>query len=104
MDRKVSRKTCSEKTTMNCNTRKTGSQRTQFTGRHITMRLDESIPLETEDWKKVEQISMRLTEFAPRTLVTELLCSVAEYADDQARRGYILGQEDLMQELVKELA
>lgn len=70
----------------------------------VVQRLDESLPLVTEEWQHVEQILMRLTEFAPNSLVTELVNAVAEYADDQARRGYILGQEDLMTEIRKRVA
>ncbi len=31
----------------------------------ITRRLDDAIPLNTDEWQKVEQMLMRLTEFAP---------------------------------------
>ena len=60
----------------------------------VVQRLDESLPLVTDEWQRVEQILMRLTEFAPNPLVTELVNAMAVYADDQARRGYVLGQED----------
>ncbi len=72
-------------------------------GHHVTMRLDQSLPLQTADFKKVEQTLMRITEFAPDELIAEALTAVTSFGDDQARRGYILGQEDLMQELVEEL-
>ena len=64
----------------------------------VTQRLDESLPLQTAEWLRVEQMLMRLSEFAPSELVTELVDSVAIWADDQARRGYVLGQEDLLKE------
>jgi hypothetical protein len=38
-----------------------------------------------------------------RTL-NNLTESIIAYADDQARRGYLLGQEDLVQELKKKAA
>jgi hypothetical protein len=65
----------------------------------VTQRLDESIPLQTPEWKKVEQMLMRLSEFAPNEMVNELADTMAEWADDQARRGYFLGQEDLAMEM-----
>ncbi|HEY9717880.1 MAG TPA: hypothetical protein V6C69_10450 [Trichormus sp.] len=65
----------------------------------VTQRLDESLPLQTEEWQKVEQLLMRISEFAPSTMLTELVNTMATWADDQARRGYILGQEDLMHEI-----
>jgi len=69
------------------------------TAHMVTQRLDESLPLQTEEWQKVEQMLMRLSEFAPSQMVTELVDSLAVWADDQARRGYMLGQEDLMHEI-----
>lgn len=71
---------------------------------HVTQRLDESLPLQTDEWLRVEQLLMQITEFAPNTLVSDLVNSIALYADDQARRGYILGQEDLAQELHHKVA
>lgn len=65
----------------------------------VTQRLDESLPLHTAEWQKVEQMLMRLSEFAPSELITELVDSIASWADDQARRGYLLGQEDLLKEM-----
>ena len=65
----------------------------------VTQRLDESLPLQTNEWRKVEQMLMRLSEFAPNELVVELVDSLATWADDQARRGYVLGQEDLLHEM-----
>jgi len=60
----------------------------------ITRRLDDAIPLNTDEWQKVEQMLMRLTEFAPTELLVEVASAIAFYADDQARRGYILGASD----------
>ncbi len=60
----------------------------------IAKRLDESIPLNTPEWHKVEQMLMRLTEFAPTDLVFDVASAIAFYADDQAKRGYILGTHD----------
>jgi hypothetical protein len=78
------------------------SQKQKRTATHVvTQRLDESLPLQTTEWEKVEQLLMRLSEFAPNEIVNELVDSMALWADDQARRGYILGQEDLLQELKK---
>lgn len=65
----------------------------------VTQRLDESLPLNTDAWTQVEQVLMRLTEFAPSTLVVEAAAAIALYADEQAQSGYILGQDDLVQEL-----
>ena len=65
----------------------------------ITRRLDEGIPLQTPEWKKVEQLLMQLTEFAPHSLVSEVVNAMAIYADDQAHRGYVLGQEDAIASL-----
>ena len=70
----------------------------------VVQRLDESLPLVTDEWQKVEQLLMRMSEFAPNTMIAELVNAVAIYADDQARRGYMLGQEDLMKELKKRVA
>lgn len=65
----------------------------------VIQRLDESLPLQTDEWNRAEQLLMQLTEFAPNSLVMEIVNAIAVYADDQARRGYILGQEDLAKEL-----
>ena len=70
----------------------------------VAQRLDESIPLQTEEWVKVEQVLMRLTEFAPPTMINEVVSALASYADDQARRGYLLGQEDIMKHLMQRVA
>jgi len=75
------------------------SQKKQKVSHLVTQRLDESLPLNTPDWNKVEQLLMQLTEFAPTELINELVDSVAVWGDDQARRGYLLGQEDLVSEM-----
>jgi len=67
--------------------------------RYVMERLDQSLPLITEDWQRVEQLLNLMSEFAPTNMVMELAGAIANYADDQARRGYILGQEDLVTEL-----
>ena len=72
--------------------------------RQIISRLDQALPLETEEYRRVEQLLAYLTEFAPVELVDELAGAVVFYADDQARRGYALGQEDLIIELNKRVA
>jgi len=72
--------------------------------RYVMERLDQSLPLVTEDWNRVEQMLNLLTEFAPSGMVTELANAIASYADDQARRGYVLGQEDLVRELRRRVA
>jgi len=70
----------------------------------VITRLDESLPLETDDWAAVEQILMRLTEFAPTHMLVDLTSAIALFADDQARRAYILGQEDIAAELKRKAA
>jgi hypothetical protein len=70
----------------------------------VIQRLDESLPLQTEEWNRAEQLLMQLTEFAPNSLVTEIVNAIAIYADDQARRGYLLGQEDLAKEMNQRVA
>ena len=71
-----------------------GSKKLKTESQAIAKRLDESIPLNTAEWQKVEQMLMRLTEFAPTDLVFDVASAIAFYADDQARRGYILGAAD----------
>jgi len=70
----------------------------------VITRLDESLPLETEEWLPVERLLVRLTEFAPSQMLVELTSAIASFADDQARRAYILGQEDLAFELKRKAA
>lgn len=62
--------------------------------RAVNRRLDQCLPLETPEWQRVEQLLMQMSEFAPRLLVYEAGMAVALYADDQARRAYLLGAED----------
>lgn len=66
---------------------------------HAMLRLDQELPLKTEDWKRVEQSIALLTEFAPNDVINRLLSAIYDYADDQALRAYMLGQEDLVKEL-----
>jgi hypothetical protein len=83
----------------------TRSQLSDVTRNHqVITRLDESLPLETDDWAAVEQILMRLTEFAPTHMLVDLTTAIACFADDQARRAYILGQEDIAAELNRKAA
>lgn len=70
----------------------------------VTMRLDESLPLETEEWVSIEHMLARLTEFAPSEMLVNLTSAIASFADDQARRAYILGQEDLRLQMQQKAA
>jgi hypothetical protein len=67
----------------------------------IIARLDDAIPLNTEEWTSVEQLLNQISEFVPLSLLNNLTESIVAYADDQARRGYLLGQEDMVAELKK---
>lgn len=67
----------------------------------IIARLDDAIPLNTEEWVSVEQLLNQISEFVPLSMLNALTESIVNYADDQARRGYLLGQEDLVAELKK---
>jgi len=67
----------------------------------IIARLDDAIPLNTEEWLVVEQQLNQISEFVPISLLNNLTEAIINYADDQARRGYLLGQEDLVSELRK---
>ena len=60
----------------------------------INRRLDLCLPMETLEWQRVEQLLMQISEFAPNSLVYQAGMAVAVYADEQARRGYLLGRED----------
>ena len=60
----------------------------------INRRLDQCLPMETPEWQRVEQLLMQVLEFAPTSLVYEAGMAVALYADDQARRAYMLGTAD----------
>ncbi len=84
--------------------RKAENQQNEIANRYVMVRLDQSLPLVTEDWQRVEQLLNLMTEFAPSTMVAELAGAIANYADDQARRGYVLGQEDLVKELRQRVA
>ncbi len=72
--------------------------------KYVMQRLDQSLPLITDDWQRVEQLLNLITEFAPTEIVMELAGAIASYADDQAQRGYVLGQEDIVKELRKRVA
>lgn len=65
----------------------------------IIARLDDAIPLQTDEWQNVEQILNQISEFIPINMLNSVTESIIAYADDQARRGYLLGQEDLVKEL-----
>ena len=65
----------------------------------IIARLDDAIPLQTDEWQSVEQILNQISEFIPINMLNSVTESIIVYADDQARRGYLLGQEDLVKEL-----
>lgn len=67
----------------------------------IIARLDDAIPLNTNEWLQVEQLLNQVSEFVPMTMINRLTEAIINYADDQARRGYLLGQEDLVHELKK---
>jgi hypothetical protein len=70
----------------------------------IIARLDDAIPLNTEEWMTVERLLNQVSEFVPMSMLNNLTEAIITYADDQARRGYLLGQEDLVQELKKKAA
>ena len=70
----------------------------------ISSRLDSAIPLNTKEWQKVEQNLMRILEFAPAEMVLDVASAIASYADDQARRGYVLGQSDLQSLAISDIA
>lgn len=65
----------------------------------VIARLDDAIPLNTEEWMSVERYLNQISEFVPIPLLNSLTETIIAYADDQARRGYLLGQEDLVKEL-----
>jgi len=67
-------------------------------------RLDDAIPLQTEEWLSVEHLLNQISEFVPLSLLNNLTETVITYADDQARRGYLLGQDDFVQELQTKVA
>lgn len=70
----------------------------------IIARLDDAIPLNTEEWVSVEQLLNQISEFVPLSMLNALTENIVNYADDQARRGYLLGQEDLVAEMKKKAA
>jgi hypothetical protein len=70
----------------------------------IIARLDDAIPLNTEEWKSVEQLLNQISEFVPMSMLNSLTENIINYADDQARRGYLLGQEDLATEVKNKAA
>lgn len=70
----------------------------------IIARLDDAIPLNTDEWVSVEQQLNQISEFVPLSMLNNLTEAIINYADDQARRGYLLGQEDLVAELKKKAA
>lgn len=67
----------------------------------IIARLDDAIPINTQEWIHVEQLLNQISEFVPLSMINSLTEAVINYADDQARRGYLLGQEDLVAEIKK---
>lgn len=67
----------------------------------IIARLDDAIPLDTEEWKQLEQLLNQMSEFVPLSMLNNMTEAIVNYADDQARRGYILGQDDLVAEMKK---
>jgi hypothetical protein len=70
----------------------------------VMSRLDDAIPLQTEEWQSVEHLLNQISEFVPLSLLNNLTETVITYADDQARRGYLLGQDDFVQELQTKIA
>lgn len=70
----------------------------------IIARLDDAIPLNTDEWVQVERLLNQISEFVPMSMVSNVTEAIIAYADDQARRGYLLGQEDLVSELKKNAA
>jgi len=70
----------------------------------VIARLDDAIPLNTEEWMAVERLLNQVSEFVPMSMLNSVTEAIITYADDQARRGYLLGQEDLVQELKKKAA
>lgn len=70
----------------------------------VMTRLDDAIPLQTEEWLTVERLLNQVSEFVPLSLLNNLTEAVITYADDQARRGYLLGQDDFVQELQTKVA
>ena len=65
----------------------------------IIARLDDAIPIHTNEWVNVERQLNQISEFVPISLLNNLTETLINYADDQAKRGYLLGQQDLATEL-----
>jgi len=65
----------------------------------VIARLDDAIPLNTPEWVTTERLLNQVSEFVPMSMLNTLTEAIIAYADDQARRGYLLGQEDLVREL-----
>jgi len=70
----------------------------------VMARLDDAIPLQTDEWQTVERLLNQVSEFVPLSMLNNLTEAVITYADDQARRGYLLGQDDFIQELQTKMA
>jgi hypothetical protein len=70
----------------------------------IISRLDDAVPLQTDEWVTVERLLNQASEFMPTPLLNTLTEALVTYADDQARRGYLLGQDDFVKELQARLA
>ncbi len=70
----------------------------------ISRLLDQNLPLETPEWIKVEQLLTYLTEFAPGYKIVELTDAICRFADNQSKRGYVLGQKELIEELARRAA
>lgn len=72
--------------------------------KEITEKLDKSLPLDTDSWRRVEQLLNYLTEFAPTYKVIELADAIGKFADHQAKMGYLIGQKDLVSEISNKLS
>ena len=70
----------------------------------IIARLDDAIPLQTDEWVSVERLLNQASEFMPTDMLNTLTEALVAYADDQARRGYLLGQDDFVKELQARLS
>lgn len=66
----------------------------------ILARLDESLPLATEQWTRLDNMLVMLAEFAPESMLAELRDRIISFADDQAQKGYLLGQIDLLKDVL----
>lgn len=70
----------------------------------LTPILDQKLPIDTPEWRRVEQLLTYLTEFAPGFKIVELTDAIGRFADDQSKRGYVLGQKELLDELADRAA